>query len=138
MTLTGILKNILLVIASVIIWSTSVTFLQIIGYGIALAGLVYYSLGWDQIKAASDASLAFARQVYADPGRAWQSWMDESRLSPLVRRAIFAGLMLLMTMMLVVGWWWPSGDDSAVGDHLMGAPVRYSGEGGEKSGWYGR
>lgn len=49
MTLTGIFKNILLVVASVLIWRTTITPLQFIGYGTALAGLVYYSLGYDQL-----------------------------------------------------------------------------------------
>ncbi|KAM7201727.1 Triose-phosphate Transporter family domain containing protein [Naviculisporaceae sp. PSN 640] len=59
MTLTGILKNILLVIASVMIWHTSITLLQFLGYGIALAGLTYYSVGWDSIVAISVAARAY-------------------------------------------------------------------------------
>jgi hypothetical protein len=49
MTLTGILKNILLVLVSVMIWSTQITMQQTVGYAIALLGLVYYSLGYDQL-----------------------------------------------------------------------------------------
>ncbi|KAH8177264.1 triose-phosphate transporter family protein [Sarocladium implicatum] len=49
MTLTGIFKNILLVVASVIIWNTTITPLQFLGYGFALSGLVYYSLGYEQL-----------------------------------------------------------------------------------------
>lgn len=44
MNLTGILKSILLVLASLLIWATPITFLQIVGYGIALGGMFYYSL----------------------------------------------------------------------------------------------
>jgi len=51
MTLTGILKNILLILASIIIWHTSITFMQFIGYSVALFGLVIYSIGWDQLRA---------------------------------------------------------------------------------------
>src|SRR5690348_1241652 len=40
----GVLKDILLVILSVLIWSTPVTQLQVFGYSIALAGLVYYKM----------------------------------------------------------------------------------------------
>ena len=50
MTLTGILKNVILVFASVLIWTTPITLLQLFGYVVALGGLVWYSLGWDQIK----------------------------------------------------------------------------------------
>ncbi|PHH84451.1 hypothetical protein CDD83_1929 [Cordyceps sp. RAO-2017] len=53
MTLSSILKNILLIAVSLIIWNTSITLLQFVGYGIALAGLVYYSIGYDQLFATS-------------------------------------------------------------------------------------
>ena len=131
MTLTGILKNILLVIVSVLIWSTSITLLQVFGYAIALAGLVYYSVGWEQVKTASESSLVLARQVYADPARAWQSW------SPLVRRAVFLGSALLLTLIVVVSWWWPSGGAVEDQGHPMSASVRFSGE-EEKKGWFWR
>ncbi|KAK0383549.1 hypothetical protein NLU13_9460 [Sarocladium strictum] len=49
MTLTGIFKNILLVAAAVIIWNTQITPLQFLGYGVALGGLVYYSLGYEKL-----------------------------------------------------------------------------------------
>jgi hypothetical protein len=39
-----VLKDILLVILSVIIWSTQITPLQIFGYAIALGGLVWYKM----------------------------------------------------------------------------------------------
>ncbi|KAJ3207347.1 hypothetical protein HDU67_007527 [Dinochytrium kinnereticum] len=42
MCLSGVLKDIILVVASVLIWWTTVTRLQIVGYGTALAGLVLY------------------------------------------------------------------------------------------------
>jgi hypothetical protein len=96
MTLTGILKNILLVIASVMIWHTSITWLQFLGYGVALAGMVYYSLGWEQIKSTSFTAANWARTQ-------WNSPLDENRLSPLVRRAIFIGLLLLVTLLVGVG-----------------------------------
>ncbi|KAI0128884.1 triose-phosphate transporter family-domain-containing protein [Xylariales sp. AK1849] len=45
MNLTGILKSILLVAASMAIWHTPITALQAFGYGIALLGMAYYSMG---------------------------------------------------------------------------------------------
>jgi hypothetical protein len=45
LTLSGVIKDILLVVLSVIIWSTPVTTLQIFGYGLALGGLIYYKIG---------------------------------------------------------------------------------------------
>lgn len=52
LTLSGVLKDILLVVLSVIIWSTPVTALQMFGYSIALGGLIYYKLGGEQAQAA--------------------------------------------------------------------------------------
>ncbi|KAK1717462.1 hypothetical protein CaCOL14_004310 [Colletotrichum acutatum] len=98
MTLTGILKNILLIVVSVLIWHTSITALQFIGYAIALFGLVIYSTGWDQLKASSAGAVAWSRGV-------WNSHaLDEGRLSPLLRRAIFFGLLTLTTLMVVMGF----------------------------------
>ncbi|KAI8846395.1 triose-phosphate transporter family-domain-containing protein [Chytridium lagenaria] len=42
MCLSGVLKDIILVVASVLIWWTTVTRLQMAGYATALAGLVWY------------------------------------------------------------------------------------------------
>lgn len=50
LTLCGVLKDILLVAASMMIWGTIVTPLQFIGYAIALGGLVYYKLGGEQVR----------------------------------------------------------------------------------------
>lgn len=44
MNLAGILKSLLLVGASAIIWATEITLLQGFGYAISLAGMFYYSL----------------------------------------------------------------------------------------------
>ena len=49
LTLCGVLKDILLVCASMMIWGNPVTALQFFGYGIALSGLLYYKLGADKI-----------------------------------------------------------------------------------------
>jgi hypothetical protein len=66
LTLSGVLKDILLVILSVIIWSTPVTALQMFGYTIALSGLIWYKIGGEQAQAAyqkltSDDNSAFNR-----------------------------------------------------------------------------
>jgi hypothetical protein len=45
-----VLKDILLVAASMMIWGTQVTPLQFFGYSIALGGMVYYKLGYEQLK----------------------------------------------------------------------------------------
>ncbi|KAH7156975.1 triose-phosphate transporter family-domain-containing protein [Dactylonectria macrodidyma] len=50
LTLCGVLKDIMLVAASMAIWGTQVTGLQFFGYSIALGGMVYYKLGYEQLK----------------------------------------------------------------------------------------
>lgn len=50
LTLCGVLKDIMLVAASMVIWGTQITTLQFFGYSIALSGMVYYKLGYDQIR----------------------------------------------------------------------------------------
>ncbi|POR36770.1 Putative sugar phosphate/phosphate translocator [Tolypocladium paradoxum] len=60
MTLTGIFKNILLIIVSIIIWRTEITLLQGVGYSIALAGLTYYSVGYDQLARGASVAIAWS------------------------------------------------------------------------------
>ncbi|KAL7790869.1 triose-phosphate transporter family domain-containing protein [Trichoderma ceciliae] len=62
MTLTGIFKSILLVVVSVLIWSTQISLLQTVGYAIALAGLTYYSLGYDQLASLGTAALTWINE----------------------------------------------------------------------------
>ncbi|PYH88279.1 TPT-domain-containing protein [Aspergillus ellipticus CBS 707.79] len=55
MTLVSVPKNILLIVCSVLIWGTVISGLQILGYAVALLGLLYYSVGWETIKSRYDA-----------------------------------------------------------------------------------
>lgn len=50
LTLCGVLKDILLVIASMVLFKDPVTLTQVFGYGIALSGLMYYKLGPESFK----------------------------------------------------------------------------------------
>lgn len=59
MTLCGVLKNILLVLASMLIWGTIVGSLQAFGFSIALVGLVYYSIGYDGFAASASGIVAW-------------------------------------------------------------------------------
>ncbi|KAL2141075.1 hypothetical protein VTI28DRAFT_2873 [Corynascus sepedonium] len=93
MTLTGILKNILLVIISVMIWHTTISWMQFLGYAIALAGLVYYSLGWEQIVLLSQAMWAFAKGGVDD--------YQGGGLPSAVRRALIMAFAALMVLFLV-------------------------------------
>lgn len=95
LTLTGILKNVLLIFASVMIWHTSITGLQFFGYSIALLGLLIYSetVKWEHV--ANFSTLA---------RRAWESpSLDENRLSPWARQVLTVGLTCLIMFMLFAG-----------------------------------
>ncbi|KAH6675299.1 triose-phosphate transporter [Plectosphaerella plurivora] len=100
MTLTGILKNILLIVASVFIWNTSISGLQFLGYAVALGGLVVYSTGIEQLKAAALNTGTWARNAWNSPN------LEEGRLSPRVRRALVMGLAALISAMLVAGYFY--------------------------------
>lgn len=68
--MSGVLKDILLVFASMLIFHDPVTGQQFFGYSIALAGLVYYKLGADKMKSvATDARLSFADYRQKNPAR---------------------------------------------------------------------
>ncbi|RAK72498.1 TPT-domain-containing protein [Aspergillus fijiensis CBS 313.89] len=61
MTLVSVPKNILLIVCSIVIWGSPVSALQVVGYGIALLGLLYYSLGWRTIQPLCDAAVTKVR-----------------------------------------------------------------------------
>lgn len=89
LTLCGVLKDILLVIASIIIWGTQVTALQFFGYSIALAGMIYYKLGYEAIKG------------YA--GEASRQWADFGNRRPVLRRVSVILFSLLLIFVLLGG-----------------------------------
>lgn len=62
----------MLVIASMMIWGTPVTPLQFFGYTIALGGMVYYKLGFEQLRA------------YI--GEANRQWADFGVRKPVLRK----------------------------------------------------
>ncbi|KAK2768164.1 hypothetical protein FQN54_000016 [Arachnomyces sp. PD_36] len=89
LTLCGVLKDILLVAASMAIWGTPVSGLQFFGYSIALGGLIYYKLGADQLKG------------YAS--HAGRTWSEYGNTNPAMRKAIMFGAGLLFIFLLVGG-----------------------------------
>lgn len=69
--MAGILKDILLVCASMMIFRDPVTPQQFFGYSIALAGLVYYKLGAEKINAlTTDVRLQVGEYRRANPAKA--------------------------------------------------------------------
>jgi drug/metabolite transporter (DMT)-like permease len=95
MTLSGILKSILLVAASVIIWSTHITLLQTLGYSIALMGLVLYSVGYEQLLNTWDGLVAWGTGTLN----------REGEMSPALRKAIMVGCLGFITMIIAGALW---------------------------------
>ncbi|ODM22049.1 hypothetical protein SI65_02895 [Aspergillus cristatus] len=93
MTLCGVLKDILLVAASMMIWQTPVTGTQFFGYSIALIGLVYYKLGGDKI-----------REYTGQAGRAWAEY---GATHPAQRKFVIIGAVALI-FFLFMGTMGPS------------------------------
>ncbi|KAJ3472476.1 hypothetical protein NLG97_g10957 [Lecanicillium saksenae] len=93
LTLCGVLKDIMLVVASMMIWGTPVSPLQFFGYSIALGGMVYYKLGYDQIKG------------YA--GEAARHWAEFGARKPILRKLSII-VMVFFTIVLLFGGLAPS------------------------------
>ena len=89
MTLCGVLKDILLVVASIMIWGTPVSLLQYFGYSIALCGLIYFKLGGATLKAQiSDAN---------------RQWAEFGARRPAMRKITIFGVILLVLVSLLGG-----------------------------------
>ncbi|KAG9250910.1 triose-phosphate transporter family-domain-containing protein [Emericellopsis atlantica] len=96
MTLTGILKSILLVIISVIIWQTTISPLQFFGYSVALCGLVYYSLGYETLSKGYHMASSWA-------GDTWKSGR-EGQWTPERRRCILVtGILAFISLCIMRG-----------------------------------
>ena len=89
MTLCGVLKDVLLIMASIAIWGKPVSGLQCFGYSIALGGLLYYKLGAETLKA-----------QFSDGQRAWAEYGVKH---PALRKAIVFGGVLLVIFLLLGG-----------------------------------
>lgn len=94
MTLSGVLKDILLVAASMLIFRDPVSGLQAFGYTIALCGLVYYKLGAENLK------------TYIGHGQ--RGWADYGARHPVWRKLIvfamvFVGMLLLLGVVSSTG-----------------------------------
>jgi hypothetical protein len=89
LTLCGVLKDILLVVASILIWGTKISGLQVFGYGIALAGMVYYKLGQKELK------------PYLQEGS--RRWAEFGATRPVVRKLIVIGSIFCLVILLLAG-----------------------------------
>ncbi len=88
MTLCGVLKDILLVLASIAIWGTPVSALQFFGYTVALVGMVWFKLGGEKLR------------VYL--GEGGRRWAEFGASHPVRRKMLVFGL-VLATLILLLG-----------------------------------
>lgn len=79
----------MLVVASMVIFRDPVSGLQAVGYGIALAGLVYYKLGADKLK-----------EYLGGSGRAWSEY---SAKHPAMKKLIIFAVVLFVFVLLAGG-----------------------------------
>jgi hypothetical protein len=87
LTLSGVLKDILLVFASMFLFKDPVTLLQAFGYSIALGGLIFYKLGGEKLK------------EYLGQGS--MKWQEFGHTRPVLRKLmVFAAVVMSMFMIL--------------------------------------
>ena len=89
------LKDILLVIASVLIWGTMISHLQMFGYSIALLGMLWFKFGKEKIK-----------EYLTQGGRAWA---ELGATRPVLRKLLILGL-VIVTVFVLLGGFAPSYD----------------------------
>jgi hypothetical protein len=98
LTLCGVLKDILLVIASVLIWGTMISNLQMFGYTIALLGMLWFRLGKDKVK------------EYLSQGS--RSWTEFGTQKPVLRKLLILGV-VIVTVFVLFGGLAPSYDPNS-------------------------
>lgn len=79
----------MLVFASMMIWGTPVTGLQFFGYSIALSGMVYFKLGYDNLK------------KYAMEAN--RQWAEFGATRPALRKIIIIGSAMLFLFVVLGG-----------------------------------
>lgn len=101
MTLTGIFKNVFLILVSILIWSTKITFMQTIGYSVALAGLTYFSLGYDELGRLFQTTTVWAANMWGSASAHGRSRGSlATRRCILISALIFSGLFMLVVAAL--------------------------------------
>ncbi|KAF4633382.1 hypothetical protein G7Y89_g4734 [Cudoniella acicularis] len=89
LTLCGVLKDIMLVCASILIWGTKISGLQVFGYGIALCGMLYYKLGNKEMK-------PYIQEVS-------RRWAEFGANRPVARKMVIFGLVIVAVVILLGG-----------------------------------
>jgi uncharacterized membrane protein len=102
MTLCGVLKNILLVLTSVLLFGTIIMPLQVLGYGIALLGLIYYGVGYEGIQTYYAYTQKYAKIVWEGEEKRFETASTGNRGS-LGRKVVIGTIFGLCVVGLVAG-----------------------------------
>jgi len=89
LTLCGVLKDIMLVAFSVLVWGTPMSGLQAFGYSIAICGMLYYKLGQKELK-----------PYIAEAGRRWSEFGANR---PALRKLLITGTFITAFILLLSG-----------------------------------
>ena len=85
--ITGVLKNIILIITSVFIWGTTISPLQVVGYGITLTSFILYKMTLEDLRACFVAAIGSSR--YAE-------------LGPVNRRFVLLAVFVFIALVLLL------------------------------------
>jgi len=88
LTLCGVLKDIMLVAFSILVWGTPMSRLQAFGYSVAIIGMLYYKLGQKELK-----------PYIAEAGRRWSEFGANR---PVLRKLLVVGV-VFTTLILLLG-----------------------------------
>ena len=94
--ITGVVKNIILIVASVFIWGTTISGLQIFGYGITLISFGLYKVTLGELWAWA---APVVRPVMAPVIGHWKS----AKLGPVKRRFVLLAGCVCIALMLLLG-----------------------------------
>ena len=105
MTLCGVLKNILLVLASVLLWGTVIMRIQALGYTIAVVGLIYYSVGYDGILVFYASISKFGKQIWEGeaPEKKFETATTTRGRGGVARKVMIMGVFTLCVVGLIAG-----------------------------------
>lgn len=106
MTLCGVLKNILLVLASVLLWGTVISPIQALGYSMALLGLIYYGVGYEGILTYFAYTQKLARQIWEgdSPEKKFETASTGREKSGVLRKVLVVVVFTLCVVGLLAGF----------------------------------
>lgn len=94
--ITGVVKNIILIVASVFIWGTTISWLQILGYSITLVSFALYKVTLGEL-------WAWAAPVVGPVAAPVIGYWKSAKLGPVRRRFVLLAGFVCIALMLLLG-----------------------------------